>query len=390
VKRYLPVAIVVLILAVGLLIVVQFGFLSRWIGIGRPGDSAGKDGPEGGGRNVVALGRIEPAGGVLDISGTVSDRIDALRVTEGSEVEKDKTLAVLGSRTLREIELRSIESQLTEARARRTAEENLAVARIKTAELAVDKANALGADVAAAVKQGDLAVANLELAEDDLARFKDLPEDLVSQQKRQRQALLVQQAAAEMAAAEATLQKLNSTIKYSRGAAAAELAAAKAGKEQVLAAVPVESLEAARDLAREKLNRSIVVAPQRGTVLKIFTRPGETIARKPILQMADLDRMIVVAEVYETDISRIHLGQEAVITSKAFALPKDGDGLRGSVFRIGRMISTPELKSLDPFAQADRRVMEVLVEIDPEHTDLAGRFVNLQVDVTFLAKGESP
>jgi hypothetical protein len=47
------------------------------------------------------------------------------------------------------------------------------------------------------------------------------------------------------------------------------------------------------------------------------------------------------------------------------------------------MISTPVLKGVDPFAPADRHVVEVRVELDDEASRQAAAFSNLQVDVRF-------
>ena len=72
--------------------------------------------------------------------------------------------------------------------------------------------------------------------------------------------------------------------------------------------------------------------------------------------------------------------------SRAFRAPYDEQGLRGTVERISRMISSPALKSLDPFAPADRRVIEVRILLDPEDARQAAEFVGLQVDITFSSE----
>jgi len=78
-----------------------------------------------------------------------------------------------------------------------------------------------------------------------------------------------------------------------------------------------------------------------------------------------------------------------VIESKALAKPYDKDGLRGTVERIAGMITTPELKSLDPLASADRRVVEVRIRLAGVNSTVAARLVNLQVDVTIKPKGSA-
>ena len=226
--------------------------------------------------------------------------------------------------------------------------------------------------------------AGLELARKDLDRLKNLSADLVSDQQKDRQQLVVQQAEAKLAAAEALLEKAAAGRRLSVEAAEAKLQAARASKAQVLTAIPVKSLEKRRDLARKQWQQTVVKAPCKGIVLDISVRPGEMISVMPVLQMADLERMVAVAEVYETDLKRIRPGQAAVIHSKALRPPYDSQGLKGKVSHIEKIISTPELKSLDPLARADRHVAEVRVELDAESSRQAANFANLQVDVTFL------
>jgi HlyD family secretion protein len=154
-----------------------------------------------------------------------------------------------------------------------------------------------------------------------------------------------------------------------------------ASKAEADAAVPVKSLEQKREMARVELSMAAIKSPFDGRVMKTFMRPGETVSQKPILRMANLDRLVAVAEVYEVDVKSVRIGQAATIRSKAFHSPKDVDGLRGKVVQIGRIVNTPELKSLNPFAKADRHVIPIRIEIAEGDCAEAAQFVNLQVDV---------
>jgi len=70
-----------------------------------------------------------------------------------------------------------------------------------------------------------------------------------------------------------------------------------------------------RNLAEARLRRTIIRAPRAGRILRILTYPGEAIS-DGILQMGDTRQMYVVAEVYETDVGLVKLGQPATITSR--------------------------------------------------------------------------
>ena len=64
--------------------------------------------------------------------------------------------------------------------------------------------------------------------------------------------------------------------------------------------------------------------------------------------------MYVIAEVYESDIRRVHAGQAAVITGEMF-----GGQLTGSVERVGSMIARSQIIPTNPASFSDTRVVPV-------------------------------
>jgi HlyD family secretion protein len=87
--------------------------------------------------------------------------------------------------------------------------------------------------------------------------------------------------------------------------------------------------------------------------------------------------MYVVAEVYQTDIKKVRVGQKATITSAAF----DGK-LIGTVKEIGWQVDKQSIFSLNPRSDTDRRIIEVKIAIDkPADSQKVARMTNLQVDV---------
>jgi HlyD family secretion protein len=84
--------------------------------------------------------------------------------------------------------------------------------------------------------------------------------------------------------------------------------------------------------------------------------------------------MYAIAEVYEADIGRVRVGQQAQVTSPA--LPRR---LVGRVERIGLKVGKKDVLSTDPVADADARVVEV--EIRLEESEPAATLTNLRVDV---------
>jgi HlyD family secretion protein len=332
----------------------------------------------------VALGRLEPAGKVIDLNALPGDRLDSLAVEENADVRKNDPLAYLDSRSLRELEFQAVRSQRLEAESRRVAEEKLADARVAAAKAALNQANNYESDLK--VEESKIAVLrmNRDLARVTQRRLKELAStDIVSPQEREEQDIAVAKAEAEVHAAELALEKGRQAGKLGVAAAEADLEAALAGKKQVLSTIVVDSLKKREELAQAQWDRTVIRAPCDATVLKVFLRPGEAIGPTPLLQLADRRRMVALAEVYEADVKRIRLDQKAKVLSKAFPSPYDESGLSGTVKRIGKTIVRPELRSLDPLAQADRHVIEVRVELDESDSKVAADFIHLQVEVQF-------
>jgi HlyD family secretion protein len=74
--------------------------------------------------------------------------------------------------------------------------------------------------------------------------------------------------------------------------------------------------------------------------------------------LAKTDRMYAVAEVYESDIGRIRLGQKAMISGDLIP-----DELTGTVTAISSQVTKTELLPLDPAAFADTRVVKVKIQL---------------------------
>ncbi len=84
-----------------------------------------------------------------------------------------------------------------------------------------------------------------------------------------------------------------------------------------VAQAEVRVAEATLQNACALLERSYVRAPNTGKVLAIDLRPGERIGQQALLRMGQTDVMMARAEVYESDISSIRMGQEVTIHARA-------------------------------------------------------------------------
>ena len=93
--------------------------------------------------------------------------------------------------------------------------------------------------------------------------------------------------------------------------------------------------------------------------MAIHARRGERVGPDGIAELAQTDQMYAVAEVYETDIGRVAVGQPATIRSPAL-----NANLTGSVERIGMKIGKLDVLDTDPVARTDARVVEVHIKLD--------------------------
>ncbi|MBD2185021.1 efflux RND transporter periplasmic adaptor subunit [Planktothrix sp. FACHB-1355] len=128
--------------------------------------------------------------------------------------------------------------------------------------------------------------------------------------------------------------------------------------------------------AQTDLDLASVRSPLVGQVLKINARPGERIGDNGIIELGQTDQMYVVAEVYETEIDRVRLGQPASVSSSAFT-----GKLKGTVDQLGLKIGKKNILNDDPAADQDARVVEVKIRLDESDSKRVAGLTNLQVEV---------
>ncbi|MEH1920857.1 ABC exporter membrane fusion protein [Nostoc sp.] len=298
---------------------------------------------------VTALGRVEPEGEVLQVfppSSTESARIQQLRVKQGDWVKTGQVLAVLDNYTRR-------------------------LATVKAAQEEVGVAQARLMQVQAGVKQGDLqaqqaAIARLEAelknAEVEESRYRSLyREGAVSASQYDSKRLGMEAAQRQVNQARASLNSLAEVRLVDVQLSQAEVKQAQAKVLQ----------------AQAELDLSVVRSPQAGQILKVQTFPGEMVGTKGIVSLGNTMQMVVVAEVYETDIPKIHLGQTATITSPSLTKP-----LLGKVSQIGLEIGKRDVLDTDSATDVDAHVIEVKIRLDRETSRVVAGMTNLKVDAS--------
>lgn len=308
--------------------------------------------------DVVALGRIIPRGDVISVatpSGAGDARIAELRVTIGAKVATGDVLAILDN-------LPQLQSAAASAKAAlRVSEANLAQTR-----------TAIAASLAEAQASVKRTKATETAAQSELTRITALFGRGVTTRADFDQIIArANEASRDVERAIATLSRYASgstTVQADIAVADANLGAASA------------------DLARSEqdLERAFVRAPDHGTVLDINVRAGERPGTAGIIDLGDTSQMTVKAEVYQTMIGRVAIGDPVVITADALS-----KNLNGVVTAIGLEIGRQSITSDDPAANTDARVVDVIVTLDPLSSNLAISFTNLETIVRIDA-GRAP
>ena len=335
---------------------------------------------------VAALGRIEPRSEIISLgagvgaglgAGIASDRLDSLLVARGDLVKKGQILGYLGGHAEQMAQIDMYHAELDEARRRLSTEIELDRARIEAAEIHQRQIEEVSPQRITA-QQATIASLEAKLANDkDILTSQSQLYDRGAGSRRVHddQQAIVAQGEANLASARARLAELQHQFEVDQIDAKVQISMARAQLERAQAEFPVVSLERRLATAVEHARRLTLYAPIDGRILNIKIRPGEDVSGGPVLIMGDTSGMRAVAEVYETDISRVRLGQIATISSRALPHP-----ITGTVVRIGDMVFKNDVLNVDPAARADARVVEVWIDLnEPELTE---RLTNLTVDVS--------
>ena len=367
---------------------------------------------------ISALGRLEPETEVISLSAPLDldgDRIAQILVQEGDTVKSGQVVAILDSRTRLQTAVLQAEKQVQVAKAKlaqveagaKTGEIQAQQAIIQRlqAQLQGDKiaqqeaiarieAQSLGERLAQEATINKLS-AQLNNAQAEYERYQQLSSqgaislslfdskrlsfDTAKQQLSQAQAVLNQinsTASIELAQAQVTLTRINATGNKQISEAKATLNSIAEIRPVDIAAAKSEVENAIATLKQMQINleSTSIIAPIAGQILKIHTRVGEKISEAGIADLAQTEQMIAVAQVYQADISKVKLGQSAVITSQAFP----GE-LRGTVSHIGLQVNRQNVFSNQPGENLDSRVIDVKIRLHPDDSKKVAGLTNLQV-----------
>lgn len=334
---------------------------------------------------VAALGRIQTKNKIISLSGPSAlqtARLDKVLVKEGDRVNRGQVIAVLdtidqlnASLAKAQMGVKTAEAQLAQVKAGTAKQGEIAAAQAQIANLE----SQFQGDISIKKAKIDGLSAQLKNAQSEYARFQSLySKGAIAAITKDNKFLAVQTFQAQLQEAKNSLKQTLSTFPNQMGEAKANLKKLKEVRtvDVEVAQTELEQQRGAVLEAKANLDLAYVKSPIDGKILKVNSFPGETISEKGIIELAQTQDMYVVAEVYETDISKIKVGQTASISS--MALPRK---LTGTVEKIGVQIGKRNVVSNDPALNIDSRVAEVKIRLNSEDVNEAANFINLQVDV---------
>jgi HlyD family secretion protein len=196
----------------------------------------------------------------------------------------------------------------------------------------------------------------------------------------------------DLATAEATLNERQADLNQVLKTLSAEIAQEKSKLAELKEIRPIDieiaraQLEKARIAVAERkahLKDAEVRAPIDGQILKINSRVGEQVSTtQGIVELAKTDRMFAVAEISETDIGKIRVGQKAIVKSEYNGFTGE---VKGIVEQIGLQIikkNTQDAATANsPTNDQNTRVVAVKVRIDPQDNSKVAALTNMQVRV---------
>ncbi|MGC1528143.1 MAG: ABC exporter membrane fusion protein [Phormidesmis sp.] len=334
---------------------------------------------------VTALGRLEPAGELVNITAPTStqeSRVDELRVAVGDRIQAGQVIAVLDSRDRLQAALQKAQQQVEIARAQQAQVEAGAKSgevQAQLAEISRLEAERLGS-IATQQATINRIAAEVDNARADYQRYDSLfQQGALSESDRDARRLTLTTTEQRLAEAQATLSRIETTTQQ-------QISQAKATLNRIEEVRPVDLSEATAQVqsaiasvaeAQASLEQTYVKSPSAGQILEIHTRPGETVSSEGIVTLGQTQQMMAIAEVYQNDIAKVQLGQSVEITTPVLA-----ETLAGTVERIGLQVDRQQVVNEDPAANIDAKIVEVTIRLDKASGERVAGLSNLQVTAT--------
>ncbi len=325
---------------------------------------------------VLAEGKIEPFDGIRMVMTVPGRKVSLLNVEVGSQISAEKTeLCVMNDEPLLKMQwelavsrkqdmLAEIEQKLLNARLNRN-----------TAETALQQAELNQRRLSTNSPESSYVDKKIQLSKTKLEKIRKLSDSSDTAAFVSTQDILDQ---------ELELERVKSEKEGLKEAADLAVKAAQKGlnlADELIASAEkaksnLQSLVLAEKIAKQQYDNAKVLAPIDGEVVKIHTHAGDAVTNLPLMEVANLSKMCVEAEVYFANLTDVKEGQKVVISSPALS-----EEITGVVVSKSNYIGDGLLQSPNPLAMTDQETAKVKIEIDPDFNSVARRFLNLQVTV---------
>ena len=299
---------------------------------------------------VTCLGRIVPGEKLVCVAAPPQSIVSELRVTRNERVRQGQVVAVLQRHDLYAA----------------TVVQAAAEVEVAAAELEQVRAGEKPAVLAAQAAIVDRCQADAATARSDQQRAQALAaKGMVS-------AADLEHTSAELRRAEFSLLEASERLKAMGTLRPVDIRTAE--KRLVL-------MQAALARAQAEADLCLVRAPMSGVVVEVTTQPGEAVAEQGLLMLADIDHMMVEAEVHVSDIACVKPGAAATIT---------GEGIQGvwtgKVAEVIHQVSPNSQYAGDPFTFSDLKTLKARVAL--AEAGAAAALLNASVDVEIQAQCE--
>lgn len=331
---------------------------------------------------VTALGRLEPEGAPVRLSASSgSQRLSKVLVEEGDQVQVGQIIAIGDSLEARRASLNEADAKLKSAQARLItvqAGRNVGDISAQQNRVTISEAQWVG-DITTQESTIARLAAELSNAEADYQRYQNLYEEgAISAAEFDLKKVAMESLQEQLAGAEATLERVTlageaqiqaekNTLKSISDVRSVDIAEAEAKVAEAIALY---------DKAKVDVELAYVRSPIDGQILALNAQAGETVGGGGIAEIGKTQQMYAVAEVYETDIRHIQVGQSATLRSEYGGFLGE---LKGTVEKIGLQIGRPGTVNRNPSAVSDVRVVEVKIRLNPEDSEQVKHLNKLQV-----------
>jgi len=335
-----------------ILVLISARFFLRRTGSSLASTGASDRGQDSASAAVAAPGRVEPVSEDVKLSTEINGKLDKVLVEEGDSVRKGQLLAVLVNDDYR-AQVAAQQATLAQKQAEERKTRNGARAEERRE-----------AEAAASAQE-----AILEDARGNMERYQKLFEGgATSQEEADRYLREYKVAKAQYdQATQHALFVSEDTRQEDNDRASAEVALASAQLEQ----------------SRAFYAKTFIRAPIDGAVLRRYHRAGESVSNSssspdPIFALGSRGVLRVRADVDESDIARVHVGDRAYVTADAFG----GKKFWGQVVRLGGELGKKNIRTDEPSERVDTKILETLVKLD-DGQELP---IGLRVDTFILTK----